>query len=70
MFFFNLCVCCLDQDECFPLSCDVNAQCLLEDGGSVCRCLRGFIGDGLLCMGKCVCESVVICYLVRILCHN
>ncbi|KAF4094118.1 hypothetical protein AMELA_G00009360 [Ameiurus melas] len=39
-----------DQDECFSLSCDMNAQCVLEDGGSVCRCLIGFTGDGKLCM--------------------
>ncbi|MCJ8733713.1 hypothetical protein PDJAM_G00226690 [Pangasius djambal] len=39
-----------DQDECFSLSCDVNAQCVLEDGGSACRCLSGFTGDGQLCM--------------------
>ncbi|KAK3535375.1 hypothetical protein QTP70_011275 [Hemibagrus guttatus] len=39
-----------DQDECFSLRCDVNAQCVLEDGVSVCRCLSGFTGDGELCM--------------------
>ncbi|KAK3564140.1 hypothetical protein QTP86_008498 [Hemibagrus guttatus] len=40
-----------NQDECFSLRCDVNAQCVLEDGVSVCRCLSGFTGDGELCMG-------------------
>ncbi|GAA6077933.1 pro-epidermal growth factor, partial [Tachysurus ichikawai] len=39
-----------DQDECYSLRCDVNAQCVLLDGVSVCRCLSGFIGDGQLCM--------------------
>ncbi|XP_060740688.1 pro-epidermal growth factor [Tachysurus vachellii] len=39
-----------DQDECFSLRCDVNAQCVLEDGVSMCRCLSGFFGDGQLCM--------------------
>ncbi|XP_066506152.1 pro-epidermal growth factor isoform X1 [Hoplias malabaricus] len=39
-----------DQDECFSLSCDVNAQCVLVDGGAVCRCVSGYTGDGKICV--------------------
>ncbi|XP_056152686.1 pro-epidermal growth factor [Lampris incognitus] len=39
-----------DQDECYSLRCDVNAQCLLGAGGPACRCLEGFTGDGQLCV--------------------
>src|SRR4029434_1991568 len=34
----------LDQDDCFSLRCDVNAQCVLEGGHVLCRCLTGFSG--------------------------
>ncbi|XP_070693269.1 pro-epidermal growth factor [Pempheris klunzingeri] len=39
-----------DQNECFPLRCDVNAQCLLNAGSPACLCLEGFTGDGQLCV--------------------
>ncbi|KAI5624942.1 pro-epidermal growth factor isoform X2, partial [Silurus asotus] len=52
-----------DQGECFSLNCSENAQCVLEEGGSVCRCLSGFTGDGHHCMRKCVCVCVCVCVL-------
>uniref|UniRef100_A0A668AJ61 Epidermal growth factor n=1 Tax=Myripristis murdjan TaxID=586833 RepID=A0A668AJ61_9TELE len=39
-----------DQDECYSLRCDVNAECLLGGGSPTCRCLEGFTGDGQLCV--------------------
>ncbi|KAM3866980.1 pro-epidermal growth factor [Diretmus argenteus] len=39
-----------DQDECYSLRCDVNAQCLLDAGSPTCRCLEGFTGDGHMCL--------------------
>ncbi|XP_071391277.1 pro-epidermal growth factor [Centroberyx affinis] len=39
-----------DQDECYSLRCDMNAQCQLEAGSPTCRCLEGFTGDGQLCV--------------------
>ncbi|XP_008277701.1 pro-epidermal growth factor [Stegastes partitus] len=38
-----------DQNECYSLRCDVNAQCLLNAGSPNCLCLEGFTGDGQLC---------------------
>ncbi|XP_071313320.1 pro-epidermal growth factor [Trachinotus anak] len=38
-----------DQNECYSLRCDVNAQCLLQAGSPTCLCLDGFTGDGQLC---------------------
>ncbi|XP_058252369.1 pro-epidermal growth factor isoform X1 [Hemibagrus wyckioides] len=60
-----------DQDECFSLRCDVNAQCVLEGGVSVCRCLRGFTGDGQLCMDidECV-TGLVACTSPQSECVN
>uniref|UniRef100_A0AAY4CHC3 EGF-like domain-containing protein n=1 Tax=Denticeps clupeoides TaxID=299321 RepID=A0AAY4CHC3_9TELE len=37
-------------DDCYSLRCDVNAQCLVEQGDVACRCLQGFRGDGELCV--------------------
>ncbi|XP_041846789.1 pro-epidermal growth factor [Melanotaenia boesemani] len=39
-----------DQNECYSLRCDVNAQCLLNAGNPTCLCLDGFTGDGQLCL--------------------
>nr|XP_033488398.1 pro-epidermal growth factor isoform X2 [Epinephelus lanceolatus] len=39
-----------DQNECYSLRCDVNAQCLLTAGSPTCLCLEGFTGDGQLCV--------------------
>ncbi|XP_044061864.1 pro-epidermal growth factor isoform X2 [Siniperca chuatsi] len=39
-----------DQNECYSLHCDVNAQCLLNAGSPTCLCLEGFTGDGQLCV--------------------
>uniref|UniRef100_A0A3B4T8X9 Epidermal growth factor n=1 Tax=Seriola dumerili TaxID=41447 RepID=A0A3B4T8X9_SERDU len=39
-----------DQNECYSLRCDVNAQCLLHAGSPTCLCLEGFTGDGQSCV--------------------
>ncbi|XP_076005374.1 pro-epidermal growth factor [Genypterus blacodes] len=39
-----------DQNECYSVHCDVNAQCLQHAGRPVCLCLEGFTGDGQLCV--------------------
>lgn len=41
-----------DQNECYSLRCDVNAQCLLNAGSPSCLCVEGFTGDGHLCVGE------------------
>lgn len=44
-----------DKDECeSPESnnCDVNALCTNTEGSYVCRCKRGYEGDGLYCNGN------------------
>ncbi|XP_019901200.2 pro-epidermal growth factor isoform X2 [Esox lucius] len=50
-----------DQDDCFSLHCDVNAQCVLDGGSPTCRCLVGFTGDGQLCLDvdECVSEMAL-----------
>ena len=44
----------LDVDECAEEGnneCDPNALCTNTEGSYVCRCLRGFEGDGRSCVG-------------------
>ena len=44
-----------DVDECSSPegnSCDANAMCTNTEGSYVCRCLKGFTGDGKSCSGK------------------
>ena len=43
----------LDIDECSadPSQCDVNANCINNDGSYLCTCLQGFTGDGTICEG-------------------
>ena len=44
-----------DVDECASLetnSCHSNALCTNTEGSYVCRCLRGYNGDGRNCTGK------------------
>ena len=46
-----------DVDECGSPetnSCHSNALCTNTEGSYVCRCLRGYNGDGQNCTGKCV----------------
>ena len=44
-----------DVDECArpeTNGCDANALCTNTEGSYVCRCLRGYSGDGRNCTGK------------------
>ena len=44
----------IDTDECASSEkneCDTNALCTNTDGSYVCRCLRGYEGDGRNCTG-------------------
>ena len=45
---------CVDIDECENGEnvCDANALCSNTPGSYVCRCIRGFEGDGRTCVGK------------------
>ena len=53
-YLFPLCLI-SDVDECERSDangCDSNALCTNTEGSYVCRCLRGFSGDGRSCLGK------------------
>ena len=44
----------IDIDECSNStlnSCDPNANCTNIDGGYMCMCLDGYMGDGEICQG-------------------
>ena len=42
----------LDVDECaVENECDSNAPCTNTEGSYVCRCVRGYEGDGKYCIG-------------------
>lgn len=46
---------CADVDECQSPEtnqCDRNALCTNTEGFYVCRCLKGYTGDGQICTGK------------------
>ena len=46
----------LDLDECaIPNECDLNALCTNTEGSYVCRCRKGFEGDGRNCTGSKTC---------------
>ena len=40
-----------DVNECEEDVCDSNARCFNTEGSHVCRCRRGFTGDGKTCTG-------------------
>ena len=45
---------CVDVDECASSElneCDPNALCTNTEGSYVCRCIRGYQGDGKTCTG-------------------
>ena len=45
----------LDTDECASPEtneCDLNAMCTNTEGSYVCRCKKGYTGDGKICSGK------------------
>ena len=44
----------IDIDECSNSTlniCDPNANCTNTDGGYMCMCLDGYMGDGEICQG-------------------
>lgn len=44
----------LDIDECIIFErneCDVNVLCINIEGFYVCWCVRGYVGDGINCLG-------------------
>ncbi|KAG8134496.1 hypothetical protein E2320_007609, partial [Naja naja] len=41
--------CATDWDECTPLGCDLNSQCITHQNGAVCECQAGFIMEDQLC---------------------
>ena len=46
---------CVDVDECSSSEtneCDPNALCTNMEGSYLCRCKKGFTGNGLTCTGK------------------
>ena len=45
------------------MSCDPNALCTNTKGSYVCRCLRGFQGDGNDCQGKFSTTSLALKFL-------
>uniref|UniRef100_A0A674AKN5 Epidermal growth factor n=1 Tax=Salmo trutta TaxID=8032 RepID=A0A674AKN5_SALTR len=60
-----------DQDDCFSLRCDVNAQCLLDGGNPTCHCLEGFTGDGELCVDLDECMlGMTLCSIQSSVCVN
>ncbi|XP_064874306.1 pro-epidermal growth factor [Oncorhynchus nerka] len=60
-----------DQDDCFSLRCDVNAQCLLDGGNPTCHCLEGFTGDGELCVDLDECTlGMALCSIQSSVCVN
>uniref|UniRef100_A0A8C7TGH5 Epidermal growth factor n=1 Tax=Oncorhynchus mykiss TaxID=8022 RepID=A0A8C7TGH5_ONCMY len=60
-----------NQDDCFSLRCDVNAQCLLDGGNPTCHCLEGFTGDGELCVDLDECMlGMALCSIQSSVCVN
>lgn len=54
----------LDIDECaneYENDCDANALCTNIDGSYICRCIRGYEGDGRVCTGKEMLLSFFLC---------
>ena len=55
MIFLFVCLFIADIDECAnggSDDCDLNALCTNTEGSYVCRCVKGFVGDGQMCVGK------------------
>lgn len=51
-----------DIDECESAvsnNCDVHALCTNTEGSYICRCQRGYEGDGILCKGTIQCVIIV-----------
>ena len=57
----------IDIDECVTESaneCDLNALCTNIEGSYVCRCIRGYEGDGRQCSGNGI--SLLLIHLLKL----
>ena len=45
------CVAVFDECAAGTDSCDENAECIDTRASFICRCVEGFVGDGLTCTG-------------------
>nr|XP_060635073.1 pro-epidermal growth factor [Anolis sagrei ordinatus] len=48
-----------NRDHCTWLGCDINAQCISNEGGATCQCQMGFVTEGQLCYDLDECASSV-----------
>ncbi|XP_051785718.1 pro-epidermal growth factor isoform X2 [Erpetoichthys calabaricus] len=53
-----------EGDDCAEQECDINAQCVLTEGGAVCQCMEGFAGNGSTC------KDIDECYTGIALCQR
>ncbi|KAG2466603.1 EGF factor, partial [Polypterus senegalus] len=53
-----------EGDDCAEQECDINAQCVLTEGGAVCQCIEGFAGNGSTC------KDIDECYTGIALCQR
>ncbi|XP_012909439.2 pro-epidermal growth factor [Mustela putorius furo] len=51
-----------DADDCGPVGCSSQAQCVSEGENATCQCLTGFTGDGKVCFDIDECETgITVC---------
>ena len=63
----------LDFDECADNKtdkCAPNALCTNSEGSYVCRCLKGYEGDGRRCVGKIICVLCCIHLISTLACSR
>lgn len=61
-----------DIDECAndDNDCDTNALCTNTEGSYICRCLKGYEGDGRICVGMCHLLYRVFRYICHFIKHH